>query len=410
VSINTLQSSAPVQLSAIVVARDDALRASLTEELSISRRISHIVDARDSVALRHELSVYHHDLVVLLVEDMDERLPACLLRYPDLRVLVVVPRRKIGPLDLWLQQGANDVVSLSRPANLSHAFSRLVDECRLVTELNQAREKIDLQQRIHHSMLGSHPHAVMLRCGDTVLDANEQIQSLIGTDQATHNSQNFEQLNTHWERWLSPASRTTMAHLPHDKAATLNVTSHTGTNYKVNVQPIKFPHHLAQLISVDTTSISNFKSVETSKGNKNHQPARESLEQRLQTYLTASRSTNRYTAMLVQFPGLESTLANDGVQRTLQELSMSRANNALKSCFSDNTMLARASKSALLMVGPADDHTTRRTADQVHEALGSLGALTDGGSAIRISAVTITPESVSAGDVIKRLEGRARAA
>ena len=186
----------------------------------------------------------------MLLEDDDERLPACLLRYPDLRVLVVVPYRKTGPLDLWLQQGASEVVSMQKPATLTHALGRLIDECSLTSELHQANEKIDLQQRIHHTLLSNHPHAVMLRCEDSILDANDALLSLLRPNQLSSDLKTFDDVWGNWERWVSPESRTTIDKLPSDSPAHLEVTSQDGKRYKACVQAIQFPAHQAQLISI----------------------------------------------------------------------------------------------------------------------------------------------------------------
>ena len=402
-----------VQLSAIVVAADEGMRASLTEQVGVSRRVSQVVDARDSVALRHELAVHHYDLAILLLEDADECLPACLLRYPDLRVLVVVPHRKTGSLDLWLQQGASDVVSLQKPANVRHALSRLLDECRLISELHQAREKIELQQRIHNTILLTHPHAVMLRCGDSMLDANDALLNLINPGQRSSDAKTLEHVNDEWERWLSPASNATIASLPVNSPTQLEVTSQRGDRHKVRVQPIQFPAHMAQLISIDpepVTAISDVASMANRIENTSQIQAPESLNERLQVFLGSTRTTQRYTAMLVQFPELASAQTGDGVERTLQDLLISRAQTALKRCFPGKTLLARASKTALLLVSPASNQPSRSAANHAHEVLGSLGGLTDADSGITINTLTLPPASVNANEMIRRLGSRVRAA
>ncbi len=396
------------------MAADERIQASLKRQVSISRRVSHIVDVRDSVALRHELAVHHHDLAILVLEDVDERLPACLLRYPDLRVLVVVPHRKAGPLDLWLQQGASEVVSLRKPAALRHALGKLVDECRLISELHQANEKIDLQQRIHNTLLSNHPHAVMLRCEDAVLDANDSLLSLLDPNQISSDLKTLDNVWSRWEDWLSPASRTAIEKLPADSPAQLEVTVQTGERYKVCVQAIKFPAHQAQLISIDPEPIrSSSESVESGallNASMSQVSATDSLNARLQSFLGSTLTARRYTAMLVQFPELASAQTNDGVERTLQDLSINRAHDTLKRCFPEKTLLARASKNALLLVSPASDQPSRSAANYAHEVLGSLGGLTDANSGIKINTLTLPPDSLDANDMIRRLGAHRRAA
>jgi len=414
VSTRSEQSRSSVQLSVIVVATDDRTRGALKNQVSISRRISHLVDVRDSVALRHELAVHHYDLAILMLEDDEERLPACLLRYPDLRVLVIVPHRKTGPLDIWLQQGASEVVSMQKPASLTHALGRLIDECSLISELHQANEKIHLQQRIHYTLLSNHPHAVMLRCEESILDANDALQSLLRPNHLSNDVKSFDDIWGNWLRWLSPESRATIDKLPSDSPSHLEVTSQAGNRYKACVQAIQFPAHQAQLISIDPEPLTSLSEGIALQGNVNASVSRvsatESLNARLQAFLGSTLTTRRYTAMLVQFPELASAQTNDGVERTLQDLSINRAHDTLKRCFPEKTLLARASKSALLLVSPASDQPSRSAANYAHEVLGSLGGLTDADTGIKINTLTVSPESLNASEMIRRLGSHARAA
>jgi len=389
------------------MANDGDARTSLMDQLTLSRRISNVVDASDSIALRHELAVHHYDFAVLMLDSADERLPAFLLRYPDLKVLVVLPQRKIESLDLWLQQGASDVVSAQKPAALRHALSRLVDECRLVNELEQANEKIELQERIHTTLQSSHPHAIMLVCGNTVLDANTVMQSLLGIKSAGSSTQSIGDLYLALQNWIAPESRSSFANLAGNTASTFEATSILGEKHTVHIRPIQFPNDLAQLISIDPQPIVVTRPAAIVEKIATQLPTAESLNQRLNAFINTTKNAGRYTAMLVQFPELESAHSGDGVERTLQDLSMNRASEALSRCFSGSkTMLARAGKSAFLLVSPTTNRPSRSAANRVHKALGSLGGLSDPQSSIRINTLTLSSDSLDANEVIKRLESR----
>jgi len=303
---------------------------------------------------------------------------------------------------------------MQKPATLTHALGRLIDECSLISELHQANEKIDLQQRIHHTLLSNHPHAVMLRCEESILDANDALQSLLRPNHLSSDVKTFDDIWGNWLRWLSPESRATIDKLPSDSPSHLEVTSQAGNRYKACVQAIQFPAHQAQLISIDPEPLTSLSEGIALQGNVNASVSRvsatESLNARLQAFLGSTLTTRRYTAMLVQFPELASEQTNDGVERTLQDLSINRAHDTLKRCFPEKTLLARASKSALLLVSPASNQPSRSAANYAHEVLGSLGGLTDADTGIKINTLTVSPDSLNASEMIRRLGSHARAA
>ncbi len=111
-------------------ATDAAHVDAVTNWLRISARVGDITVCRTDTDLRSELADCSADslpdFVVLVVSHPE--LPPYLLRYPDLRVLVLTTHRKVGSLTPWLQQGASDVASLARPHQVQHALGRLIDE------------------------------------------------------------------------------------------------------------------------------------------------------------------------------------------------------------------------------------------------------------------------------------------
>ena len=93
---------------------DSSRQAQIGEWLRFGCRVERVDNVYDAVALRHQLAARAYDLTVIISGDKDQTLPPCLLRYPDMRVLVLTTARKIGPLPEWLHQGATEVVSLQK--------------------------------------------------------------------------------------------------------------------------------------------------------------------------------------------------------------------------------------------------------------------------------------------------------
>lgn len=118
------------RLNCVLRATDAAHADAVTSWLRVSTRVGEIATCRTDTELRTELAdrtpATLPDFVVLVVSHAE--LPPYLLRYPDLRVLVLTTHRKVGSLTPWLQQGASDVASFARPHQAQHALGRMIDE------------------------------------------------------------------------------------------------------------------------------------------------------------------------------------------------------------------------------------------------------------------------------------------
>ncbi len=119
------------RLNCVLRARDAAHADAVTNWLRVSARVGEITTCTNDTEFKDELqcrvATQPPDFVIVVVAG--DELPPHLLRYPDLKVLVLTTRRKVGSLTHWLQQGACDVASLTRPQQVQHALSRLIDEC-----------------------------------------------------------------------------------------------------------------------------------------------------------------------------------------------------------------------------------------------------------------------------------------
>jgi|GEM_PF-2789185 len=136
-----------ITLSCVICGGQATLASELQALLERSARVGSIEALSDALTLRHALALRPIDVVLHVLDTPDEALPRCLLDHPQVRVLVVAPDGVRGTLSHWLQQGANDLVSPDDEAGLSHAISRLLDECGLLASLRRQQTVIDTQRR-----------------------------------------------------------------------------------------------------------------------------------------------------------------------------------------------------------------------------------------------------------------------
>ncbi len=178
------------------------------EWLSVSKRIASIECAHNEQALRKQLAITQRQLVIYIAEHRNQILPAYLLRYPDTRVLVLTPKRKLGGFIQWLQQGATDIVSLQKPVMVQHALSRLIDECVQNIKLNQLIER---NRELEAILAAQSTFTIDLQAGDKSnakkVNTKSQINlPVLDTDSATGLParstvlKNFEQLLKNGEK------------------------------------------------------------------------------------------------------------------------------------------------------------------------------------------------------------------
>ncbi len=127
---------------------DDACR-----RLRRSSRVGSVETLNDEIALGLDLAARRHDLVVVILPEPNAPLPRCLLKHPDVRVLVVAPDGVRGTLARWLQQGADDLVSPDDADAYDHALSRLLDACALAATARRQAVVIDVQRQRIESMI-----------------------------------------------------------------------------------------------------------------------------------------------------------------------------------------------------------------------------------------------------------------
>ncbi|MEE9321981.1 MAG: diguanylate cyclase [Granulosicoccus sp.] len=394
------------QLACLILTTDSDQKRRLTEALQQPSCVEHVDIVRDNAAFRQHLSERRYDLAVLAVEDIGDRLPACLLRYPDLRVLVLLPGKrrvdpgsKTHPLSAWLQQGANDVVNQGHDAAITHALSRLLDECILQARLRASEANSRYQNSLLQAVLDSHPHAVALSRQGEHWRSNAAFATL------NNEANQTQQTARSCLEWMDGASQRTCNTLNTNANTSFIVKSRQGKRFELALSSIQLGNDEVRLLSVQPVSIAAQCKPDTDLDSVTGLPARTSVVQRFQKLLQSPRAAGRYTAMLVQLPDEDQLLSGSGANRTLQDLTLYRAADALQQHFKSDTLLGRTSRNALLLIRPTTPtETSRATANRVRQVLGSLGGLVDPPSNVRINTLTLASSALSAHEVMARLE------
>jgi len=397
-----------IQLACLILTTDSDQQTRLTEALQRSSRVGRVDIVGGNAALRLQLSEHRYDLAILAVADARDRLPACLLRYPELRVLVLLPGKTrvdpestTNPLSAWLQQGANDVVNQGHDAAITHALSRLLDECILQARLRISETASRQKSKLLQAVLDSHPHAAVLSGQGALWHSNAAFAALIsGTPATQPTAQDCQQ-------WMDNRSRRIFNALDAYANTTITVKSRQGKHFELAVSSTQLGNDTARLLSIRPAPTSARLQTDTEVDSVTGLPARTSVVRRFQKLLQSPRAAGRYTAMLVQLPDSESSVSGSGVSRTLQDLTVYRAADALQQHFKKDTLLGRTSQNALLLIRPVTSiETSRVTANRVRKVLGSLGGLVDPPSNVRINTLTLASSSLSAHEVMARLERR----
>lgn len=113
------------------------------------------------------------------------------------------------------------------------------------------------------------------------------------------------------------------------------------------------------------------------------------------------------TALQITLPGNPGQWRTDagGLERTLADLAVYRAAEALRDAFPDRLLLGRTRRDTLLLLGAGGD--TRVRARALRDRLGTLGGLVDHAGEIRIDSLTGQAMSIATPDLVERLEQRA---
>ncbi len=301
-----------------------------------------VTAVHDAQSLEKHLINTQCDLCIVVVDDREQILPSCITHYPDMPVLVLTVSRKTGKLHHWFQQGATDVVSLQKPAAAQHAISRLIDEC--VSKQNQKLLTVRNQQ---------------------LEQELAYLRSMINSDKRSF------AVTASNENLLSKAERV-----------------------EVSLKRMKQP--------VVENIIENYKARDLATG----LPARTSVLDRFQKMLHSEIKAPRFTAMLVRILSDNNKDEKVGADKTVQDLTLYRAADALQKRLAKGTIMGRINQNALLLIQSSDDEpVSRDAANRVRDTLGTLGGLIDADTDVHINTMNLPAKTkISADEVVERLE------
>lgn len=331
------------QLSCLVLAHQVEHHRLVSTWLGVSKRVGSVTAVRDDESLCKQLSSTNNThICIIVVDNREQVLPACTLRYPGMRLLVLTASNKTGKLTGWLQQGATDVVSLQKSAATQHAISRLIDEC--VADLKQ--------------------HHLKTRIAQLDKEVN-YLKSMLQSDKRS---------------FAITAS---------------NDTQHSAT------QQVEEDLHCEEEPTLQNI-VERQKLRDTATG----LPARSSVMERFQNMLQTDITTPRFTALLVRILTDKNKNEQSGAEKTVQDLTLYRAADVLQKRMVQGTILGRVNKNALLLIQSSDiEPTSRDAANRVRETIGSLGGLIDSDTDVRINTMNLPAKThISVDEMVARLE------
>ncbi|MFT4727764.1 MAG: GGDEF domain-containing protein [Granulosicoccus sp.] len=387
-----------VQLTCVIFGSRIAEQCELVDALKRSRHIAHADELSRLASLRDHLTRHRYDFVIVILTHPDDNLPACLLRYPELKVLVVTPARKIGPVEGWFQQGATDVVSCQRQDKYRHALERMIEECQLRAQLRVATLKIDSQNKLQQILLNSRSEAVLLWQNGQVIESNCRLDELIGCHHQDRQSRNIE-----WKRWVSAPCYAELHSVTTAVSSKLVVTNHSGSKYNAVLEQVNLEHGEAKLIRINPQPIGqtswNSESLDSSTGVLLQQPFSNALDCWLQT--TAQK---RYTIVQIHVDEPDLLASHGRANSTVQELLSYRVASLLRQEFREGTIIGRTGPTTLTLLPLNLFKNSRGLAARIRSRMGDIGGLLEDTSHIRIKTLTLSTTALCASEIIERLD------
>lgn len=393
-----MSSAWSIQLSCVIFGRRIAENNDLFEELKHSTHIDHVDELTRLASLRDHLARHRYDFVIILLEHPEDSLPACLLRYSELKVLVVTPCRKTGPMEHWLKQGATDVVSAQRLEKCLHALKRMIEECRIRAQLRAATLKIDSQNKLQQLLLDSRNEAVLLWQNGQVLESNCRLDELIECHNEDPHSRSIE-----WKRWVSAPCYAELHSLTQTVAGKLIITNHSGLKFNAVLERVNLELGEAKLIRINPQPIVQaswvIDSLDSSTGVLLPQPFTNALDCWLQT-----TTLKRYTVIQIHIDEPDLLASPGRANSTVQELLSYRVASSLRQEFRQGTVIGRTGPTTLTLLPLNLFKDSRGLATRIRSRLGNIGGLLEDTSHIHIKTLTLSTTALCAAEVIERLD------
>ena len=430
------------RLNCVLRATDMADVDTVTDVLRISSRIGNITTCRTDTELRSELQQRSTqnlpDFVILVVSHQE--LPPYLLRYPDLRVLVLTTQRKVGSLTPWLQQGATDVASLAKPQQMQHALGRIIDESAMERRVSLLATELVRSEARYGTLVRNSPAALSFWRDEELLSCSVSFTDITGLSEGAHTSDWLEGLQADSREKLGmrladfPKKCQAIVRSHGQSIRIVRESSCDASDDNEHLMSVKLvltaPPAQTTNASVSTTAASakNLPTLETDS--VSGLPARQTVVRNFQRWLGRATENSRYVAMTIDLSNSEllvtaaeqahppvltqpinadSSRANaSNTDRTLQNLAVYRAADRLSQTLSSNTLLGRLNDDRLLIIRELEaDEAPRMLAKGIRRSLGSLGGLLGSPEAVRINTVNISAKhGASAEGLVTRLENR----
>lgn len=331
------------QLNCVVLAHQDDHHKLVSTWLGVSKRVGSVTAVRTEESLCKQIgSTTHRQLCIVVIDSHIQALPACTHLFPDMRWLVLTDNRKPGKLTDWFQQGATDIVSLRKPVAAQHAISRLIDEC-----------VVNLQKRYLDTRIAQLDNEVNYL--KSMLQSNKRSFAITASNDNQHSATQQVEDDLHCED-----------------------------------QPI----------------LQNIVEKEKLRDTATGLPARKSVMERFKALLQSDINAPRFTAMLVRIMTDDNQNEQSGSEKTVQDLTLYRAADALQKHLQHGTVLGRVNKNALLLIQSSDvEPVSRDAANRVRDTIGSLGGLIDAESDVHINTMNLPAKTrISVDEVVARLE------
>ena len=393
-----MSSAWSIQLTCVIFGKLSAELNELVDDLKDANLLAHTDELSRLASLRDHLSRHRYDFAIIILEHPDDSLPACLLRYSDLKVLVVTPARKVGPVEQWSQQGATDVVSSQRMDKCRHALQRMAEECRVRAQLRVATLKIDSQNKLQQVLLDSRSEAVLLWQNGQVLESNCRLDELIGCHDEDPHSRSIE-----WKRWVSAPCYAELHSITHAITGSLILTNHSGLKFKAVLEHLNLENGDAKLIRINPRPIEQASWANEALDSSTGVLLQHSFINALDCWLQ-STSLQRYTIVQIHVDEPDLLASHGPANSTVQELLSYRVASSLRQEFKEGTVIGRTGPTTLTLLPLNSVKDSRGMAARIRSRLGNIGGLLEDTSHIHIKTLTLSTTALCASEVIERLD------
>jgi len=385
-------------LSCVVYGAASAQRSSVAGVIRGLHQIEQIVEVSDLADLKNVLAADSYNFALILLSEDDDSLPACLLRYPEMKTLVLTATRKVGPIDFWLKQGVVDAVSVQRPNKYRHAIRRLAEESRVHAALRTMSERLDSQSKLQQLLMDSTNEAIVVWQDGQILMSNQRFDELIGSHFKDNVSRSIE-----WKRWLCAKCFGKLHTRKKSIKGRLLITNHRRQRFKAHVDIPEQTNHACQIIRIDPVPLPQNTTDEKRLDSATGVLLPDAFKSAMDSWLGTTKQT-RYTIVQIHVNEPDLLIGQSRANNTVQELLTYRISALLQKTFKDGALMGRTGPTTLAMLPLNTNTDTRELANQIRERLGTVGELVEDTSRIRIKTLTLSPSTLRSHEILERLD------